>query len=118
MNQPAQIPDSQTRARSVSKWREVNQQIDLLTRSLDELIAILETGWRSQYLGLKYKDQGYFGGSRRKRRAKHSGIRLTVLLFNCRPNASPLQGKLLSFAIGSDAIAPSIPKNSIPEVNQ
>ncbi|WP_275994426.1 hypothetical protein [Argonema antarcticum] len=31
MNQQVQIPDPQTRARSVATWREVNQQIDLLT---------------------------------------------------------------------------------------
>ncbi len=50
MNQPTQIPDPQTRARSVRKWREVNQQIDLLTLQLDELIAMVETGLRSQRL--------------------------------------------------------------------
>jgi hypothetical protein len=50
MNQQLQIPDSQTRARSVAKWREVNQQIDLLTLQLDELIAMVETGLREQRL--------------------------------------------------------------------
>jgi len=50
MNQQAQIPDPQTRARSVAKWCEVNQQIDLLTLQLDELIAMVETGLREQRL--------------------------------------------------------------------
>ncbi len=60
MNQQAQIPDSETRARSVARWREVNQQIDLLTLQLDELIAIVEAGLREQRLARlkgKVKDQ-------------------------------------------------------------
>jgi len=50
MNQQLQIPDCQTRARSVARWREVDKQIDLLTLQLDELIAIVETGLREQRL--------------------------------------------------------------------
>lgn len=50
MNQQLQIPDPQTRARSVARWREVDKQIDLLTLQLDELIAIVETGLREQRL--------------------------------------------------------------------
>ena len=60
MNQQAQIPDPETRARSVARWREVNQQIDLLTLQLDELIAIVEAGLREQRLARlkgKGKDQ-------------------------------------------------------------
>jgi hypothetical protein len=59
MNQQAQIPDPETRARSVAKWRQVNQQIDLLTFQLDELIAIVETGLREQRLArLQSKGKG------------------------------------------------------------
>ncbi|MCD8487122.1 MAG: hypothetical protein LRZ84_10420 [Desertifilum sp.] len=50
MHQQAQIPDPQTRAQNVARWREVNQQIDLLTLQLDELIAMVETGLREQRL--------------------------------------------------------------------
>jgi hypothetical protein len=50
MNQQSIIPDSETRAKSVTRWREVNQQIDLLTLQLDELIAMVETGLREQRL--------------------------------------------------------------------
>ncbi|NJM63675.1 MAG: hypothetical protein HC849_31685 [Oscillatoriales cyanobacterium RU_3_3] len=50
MNQQLQIPDPQTRSRSVARWREVNQQIDLLTLQLDELIAMVEAGLREQRL--------------------------------------------------------------------
>lgn len=50
MNQQAQIPDPQTRARSVARWLEVNQQIDLLTIQLDELIAMVEADLREQRL--------------------------------------------------------------------
>ncbi len=58
MNQQLQIPDSQMRARSVARWREVNQQIDLLTLQLDELIAMVETGLREQRLArLQGKDK-------------------------------------------------------------
>ncbi|HLO50900.1 MAG TPA: hypothetical protein VK211_20965 [Kamptonema sp.] len=47
------------RARSVARWREVNQQIDLLTLQLDELIAILETGLPEQRLArLQGKSKG------------------------------------------------------------
>ena len=48
MNPQLQIPDPQTRAQNVVRWREVNQQIDLLTLQLDELIAMVETGLREQ----------------------------------------------------------------------
>jgi hypothetical protein len=58
MNQQAQIPDPETRAKSVARWRKVNQQIDLLTLHLDELIAIVEAGLREQRLArLKGKDK-------------------------------------------------------------
>lgn len=50
MNQQSIIPDSETRAHSVARWREVNQQIDLLTLQLDELIAMVEAGLREQHL--------------------------------------------------------------------
>ena len=50
MNQQGQIPNAETRARSVARWREVNQQIDLLTLQLDELVAMVETGLREQRL--------------------------------------------------------------------
>jgi hypothetical protein len=50
MNQPSQIPDPETRMRSLARWREVNQQIDLLTLQLDELIAMVEVGLREQRL--------------------------------------------------------------------
>lgn len=59
MNQQLQIPDPQTRALSVARWREVNQQIDLLTLQLDELIAMVETGLRSQRMArLQGKGKG------------------------------------------------------------
>lgn len=50
MTQELKIPDAETRARSVAKWKEVNQQIDLVTLQLDELIAIFEVGLREQRL--------------------------------------------------------------------
>ncbi len=57
MNQQSQIPDPETRMRSLARWREVNQQIDLLTQQidlltlqLDELIAMVEVGLREQRL--------------------------------------------------------------------
>lgn len=50
MNPQVQIPESQTSARNSARWREVNQQIDLLTLHLDELIAMVETGLREQRL--------------------------------------------------------------------
>jgi len=50
MNQQSQIPDPETRMRSLARWREVNQQIDLLTLQLDELIAMVEVGLREQRL--------------------------------------------------------------------
>ena len=50
MNQESIIPDSETRSHSVARWREVNQQIDLLTLQLDELIAMVEAGLREQHL--------------------------------------------------------------------
>jgi len=50
MNQQSIIPDSETRAKSVTRWREVNQQIDLLTLQLDELIGMVEAGLREQHL--------------------------------------------------------------------
>ncbi len=41
------------------KWREVNQQINLLTRPLDELIAMVETDLQEQRLArLQGKGQG------------------------------------------------------------
>lgn len=51
MTQELKIPDAETRARSVAKWKEVNQQIDFVTLQLDELIAIFEVGLREQRLG-------------------------------------------------------------------
>ncbi|WP_017720795.1 hypothetical protein [Kamptonema formosum] len=59
MNPQLQIPDPQMRERSVARWREVNQQIDLLTLQLDELIAIVEIGLREQRLArLQGKGKG------------------------------------------------------------
>lgn len=49
MTQQPQIPDTETRKRSVERLRESNRQLELVTLALDELIAMVETDLRRQH---------------------------------------------------------------------
>lgn len=48
MTQQPQIPDTETRKRSVERLRESNRQLEQVTLALDELIAMVETDLRRQ----------------------------------------------------------------------
>lgn len=48
MTQQPQIPDAETRKRSVERLRESNRQLEHVTLALDELIAMVETDLRRQ----------------------------------------------------------------------
>jgi hypothetical protein len=50
MNNQAKIPDSETRARSVTKMRELVKRMDANILQLDELIARLEADIRNSPL--------------------------------------------------------------------
>lgn len=50
MNSHPKIPDAATRSRNIQKWREVNRQLDALTLTLDELIAMVEAHNRQNSL--------------------------------------------------------------------
>lgn len=48
MTQQPQIPDIETRQRSVERLRESNRQLELVTLALDELLAMVESDLRHQ----------------------------------------------------------------------
>jgi hypothetical protein len=48
MNDRSNIPDAETRARSIANLREAGRKLDLLTLDLDEIIAILDKDLRKQ----------------------------------------------------------------------
>lgn len=53
MNSKLKIPDSETRAKSVARWREVCLMFDYMNMLLDEAIALAEADIRNSPINVE-----------------------------------------------------------------
>jgi hypothetical protein len=60
MNTESEIPDAETRARSVRNMKEVSRQLEIVALMLDEAIALADRDLRAQRMARLQKRADFF----------------------------------------------------------